>query len=825
MPNLRVVSTRDIKKKSSKIWGRKLTCLIFLAIAINSFEDYALAQIKPDNTLSNNSKVSIQGTTSLIEGGTQRGNNLFHSFTTFSVPGGNTAYFNNSPTITNIFSRVTGGFASEIDGILRANGAANLFLLNPNGILFGPNASLNIGGSFLASTANSFVFSDGTQFSATTPQTTPLLTVNVPIGLQFGYNPGNIVVKGQGQSLGLNGTTSSFDNFVGLEVKPGKTLALIGGNVQLDGGLLQAPGGHVQLGGLSEAGTVIFQENGSFVFPTGVIPSDVSVVNKSGVNVLDSSSGSISINAHNIDISGASLLSSGITSNLGAVGNQAGDITLNGTGNITIKGSRIENVANSDGNSGNINVTAGSLSLSDNSTLDATAAGQGNGGKVNINVRGSVFLDNSQVTSLMAGSVGKGGDININTGSLLVTNEAFLATDVYPGTQGNAGSVNINAQGAVTFDGGFIFSRLGAGAIGRAGDINITAKSVTVTGVPLDIQVYNIGQLDTLTFGQGNAGNVTIKASDSVTFSGKGSDIFAQFAGDIAMGNAGTITIDSKVLSISNHARLVASSEGNGNPGNIIINTGKLLLNNGSITTGSPRTSGGSIDIKAAILLLRNSGQIVTSAIDASQFRGGSVSIQSDNLVLIDNSFITSNARNSFGGNVIINTEGLLISNDSKITAIGGDAEIGGNPSLSGKVEIKTQANTDPTYGLAKLATQLVDVSTLIAQGCSANRSHINASSFVATGRGGIPQNPTQEVSKDREALLPLADRPWSDIRDLTSHHKTGSTTTQIPQFPETLVQATSWHRRADGKIELIADPFPVNIQPQLTCAALPKVN
>ena len=169
-----------LKIETNSLWI--LPCFILLLSMGNSSR--ASAQITPDATLPNNSVVIPDASGSLIEisEGTAIGNNLFHSFQEFSVISNQTVLFNNGLNIDNILTRITGNAISNIDGLMQANGTANLFLINPNGIVFGQNASLDIGGSFFGSTANSVTFSDGSEFSAIDPQAPPLLRGKYPCG-------------------------------------------------------------------------------------------------------------------------------------------------------------------------------------------------------------------------------------------------------------------------------------------------------------------------------------------------------------------------------------------------------------------------------------------------------------------------------------------------------------------------------------------------------------------------------------------------------------------------------------------------------------------
>ena len=174
----------------------------------------ALSKISSDTTLPTLSNINdIKNGIYEITGGSRPENatNLFHSLKEFSIQSGDTARFDHDLGIKNILTRVSGGSSSNIDGTIQtwidgvSPSTANLFLINPQGIIFGQNAILDIGGSFIGSTADKINFADGTEFNAVNPSTKPLLTISVPIGLQIGLNSSSSInINGNGNNLKLN---------------------------------------------------------------------------------------------------------------------------------------------------------------------------------------------------------------------------------------------------------------------------------------------------------------------------------------------------------------------------------------------------------------------------------------------------------------------------------------------------------------------------------------------------------------------------------------------------------------------------------------------
>ena len=457
------------------------------------------AQVSADGTTSTTVNSDNNGNFT-IEQGDRAGNNLFHSFNDFSVPTNGSAFFNNATDISNIFSRVTGGNISNIDGLIGANGSANLFLVNPAGILFGNNARLDIGGSFLGTTADSILFEDGL-FSATDLDNPPLLTINAPIGLNFRDNPSEITNRAGFQELD-NGERLEES---GLTVNQGEFITLAGGNINLENGRLTAPGGRIELGGLAEAGTIQLSQDLSLNFAEDLIRSDVSLTGIAELDVTSGGGGDINIYGQNINVLGGSDICAGIgadgacggrNDNFGSVDAQGGDITFNALNTITISDqvSAVNNQINTNasGNAGNIIIEAKSLFLNDGGEISSSISGQGTGGKLIINADDSVSLGNQNGSAFLfsnvnSDAIGNSGGIEINTGSLTVQNASQITSQVVG--VGNSGDININAREKVSFEGrdetdvfpSAIFTSVEPSGEGNGGNININAESLEIT--------------------------------------------------------------------------------------------------------------------------------------------------------------------------------------------------------------------------------------------------------------------------------------------------------------------------------------------------------
>lgn len=328
---------------STKISFVRLGLVNLLTIVGGSiiFEPYSLAQITSDDSLgSENSivtpNININEVPSdKIDGGAVRGTNLFHSFQEFNIEEGRGAYFTNPSGVENILSRVTGNNPSNIFGKLGVLGNANLLLFNPNGIVFGANSSLDLRGSFVASTATELIFADGAKFTTTT-QATPILTVSVPIGLGFGQNPGRISVRGNGQGVETPPNELANSDF-GLQVQPDRTLALVGGDLDLQGATLKTSGGRIELGSVASPSLVKLNPatKGWMLEYAGVtnfgkiVLSDGTTVNATGAG-----GGDIQVVGGQIQLNNASQIDA---STLGAA--PGGQIRINASDSILLGGS------------------------------------------------------------------------------------------------------------------------------------------------------------------------------------------------------------------------------------------------------------------------------------------------------------------------------------------------------------------------------------------------------------------------------------------------------------------------------------------------------
>ncbi|WP_293127336.1 S-layer family protein [Microcoleus sp. bin38.metabat.b11b12b14.051] len=760
----------------------------------------ARAQIVPDSSLGGESSRIVPDTinnlpSDRITGGATRGSNLFHSFREFNIKSGEGAYFENPRGVSNIFTRVTGGNSSNILGTLGVQGNANLFLINPKGIVFGPNARLDLRGSFIGTTAEGVVFNNGFEFSSTNLQTSPLLTVNIPVGLRFRDNPGTIV--NQSTASGKTNLPASpvpipITERVGLAVDPGQTLALIGGNVQIAGGNLTASGGQIALGSVASPGVVnvalTAPELGNLSLNYGNIRnfgniqiSNGTLINTSGIGGgrVEIKGGNVTINAAriyaltlgNIDGRGIEIGAQQLRVQNGAqfstftLGDGAGgNINLRAADSVEMSGVGVDgyqqvvikylvsgttdpfdplfmlfNGSAGAGAGGNIAIDTGRLLFNNGVVGSGITFGSGRGGNLIIRANTFEMVSSGVNNGTAKDSSGAGGSITIDVSKLIMRDGSLLGTTSY--SSGPSGNINVKAVESVELSNNGPrtvvstgISTLSIGSTGRAGNINIDTKRLSLS----QGSAFTLGTgvlIGRLLFSQdgGPAGNLTVRASESVEVSGISplltsgiQNASALTSGTLSSSRGGDIRIDTPSLTVRDGGIVSTSSLGKGDVGNITVNADRILVsgsgNNGLFvstidasvgktfgTNPNATANAGSLNLTARDRLTVTNGATVTVQATGTG-RAGNINVVANSIGLDNKARIDGTTVSGTGANINLQAQDIQLRRGSRITTDAGNSD-GGNINInSGILLALPQENSDITANARTAAGGRVNV-------------------------------------------------------------------------------------------------------------------
>ena len=829
--------------------------LLFIPLAYLSSVSVAQGQIVEDESL--NTQVQTENNRDFqVDGGQSRGGNLFHSFEQFSIPDGGSVLLNNSPSIKNIISRVTGGAISEINGSIKNNGAANLFLINPNGIVFGANATLNIGGSFVGTTAESLIFEDGSEFSSNLNQETSLLTVSVPLGLQFGNSSGEIV--NQANLLTTDPLDPTGENLVksGLVTAGNRTFSLLSNGITFDGGA--ASSGNIELGSVAP-NSFVSLESIAAGWKAGyenvaqfrnITFTDLAVIDVSG-----ESGGNINVVGKNIQILDGSAIISNTLGNFdgGTIKIRASDsLEINGSDSSNTQvdpfltfleiflpvSSRISSSTFGAGNGGNIDIVANDLQILNGGAIELLTffTTGGDSGDLTIKVNDSIELSgsrpligvgenasnlispgltldeaidlnqSSEISTASAGS-GQAGDVDLTAANLTLKEGGIIG--VSPFMSGDGGNIRLDISKSLTISGtsprtGSVSSLITANTFneGNAGNIDVTTGQLTI---------QDGGLLISTTAAAGNSGDIEINAA-SVQISGfRQSDDTPSLISTQTNdgGDGGDILLNADSLLISDRGRLSVEGSGSGVPGNLKVNAKNIEVRDfGSIAATTEFETGGNVELNIQDnLTLRNNGTISAQA--ANDANGGNLEINTNFIIAFpeENNDILANAVFGNGGNININAEGILgiEEGSSQPPNLSNDIDASSEFGEGGIVSLEFP-DSSSNNNLSQLSSDFVDVAYLFANTFCKIRGD---SKFIATGRGGIPLVPD-------DTLLP--EHTWSDwrivadgatteqIEEEEETQQTTATTTANP--PQKLAMIQGWMTDAQGNVVLTDKPL-----------------